>query len=133
MTTSKSKFKEEVKKAMEEVAEEVIEEVASESMQDKPPGTIVDRGKPSARKVPWTRGYLKTAFPQVTFVPEETIPITVQGITFQLIADQEVTVPSVVRGIYDDHRKAMRRHPVIPGVNVNLGYGGLEPEKIVVE
>jgi len=100
-----------------------------------PPGTIIDKGKPSARKVPWTYKDMKQ-FPEVTFTPEETIKIIYNGLLYQLVADRETIVPSVIKGLYDDHRKAMRKQSDTIMTNfgvvkVSAGAGALEPEAFI--
>lgn len=99
-----------------------------------PPGTVVDSGKPSARKIPWTLKDMEK-YPKRVFTPEETVPVTVHGLKYQLIADQEITVPSIVYDIYMEHRKSMRDQrniiytPMGP-VSKSPGAGALEPEAI---
>lgn len=101
------------------------------------PGTVVDNGKPTAHKVPWKFSDMEKMYPSVTFTPEETIPITVHGLKYQLIADQPISVPSIVKDIYDDHRKAGRSSPKVfvssagDVVGITPGAGPLEPERFV--
>lgn len=127
---SKSKLREAVHEAMEEVVAEEEEAL----LADRKPGQILDRTKLTARKVPWTRRDITGGYPAVTFTPEETIPITVHGQRWQLISDQVITVPSIIKEIYDEHRRAIRASPrvlVSPAgdtVHVLPGAGGLEPE-----
>lgn len=87
------------------------------------PGMIVRHGK-GKRKIPYTMKDLRELFPMVTFIPEENVPVTYNGITVYLQADQEVTIPSCFKTVYDDHRRLDRlaaRHPLRTGI------GALEP------
>ena len=132
MQPPKSKLRDAVREVIEEIVVEE-EEVAAEGLR---PGMIVDRGKPSARKVPWTEKAMRETYLEVTFTPEETVPVTVNGVRFQLISDRPATVPSVVRDIYDEHRKARRSQSKVimtssGPVNVLPGAGALEPEAFV--
>lgn len=93
--------KELVRKAVEEVVEQVTREVEAEG--ERVPGKIV-RGAKTA----WTDADLVKAHGLTTFTPEETIPVTINGVGYQLIADYEITVPRIVKQIYDEHRKRAR-------------------------
>lgn len=88
--------------AVSELLETVVEQKEAESGERKPGVTI--RGS----KVPWTRGDVERAFPKVTFVPEESLPVTFNGITYRLTEGEDNTVPSCIKVIYDDHRKRER-------------------------
>ena len=129
----------EAKEALRELYEEVEGEIEERKKRTvgRQPGEIVDRGKPSEHKEPWNLADIEKAFPQITFTPEETIPVTFQGHTWYLQTDNTVTVPSVIKGIYDEHRRLNRRTPTVlitPGgdaVHVSPGVGALEPEKYI--
>ena len=123
---NKAKLKD-AKKALE-IA---LEEDTIQNIGDAQPGMIVGKGTGHPMKVPYTLNKLKDLFPEVTFTPEETIPVTYQGVKIQLIADREITVPEPFKGIYDDYRKAKRNPTLPPGVHYAPGAGGLEPEKTV--
>ena len=73
------------------------------------PGTILNRGLPTESKVHWTRRAIEETYGKVTFTPNETIPVCVNGVTYQLSADREITVPSIVKDVYDQHRAATRQ------------------------
>ena len=69
----------------------------------------------------------------VTFTPEENCPVTWNGIKYDLFSDTPVTVPSVIRDIYDNYRKETRQAGkavrLLSGeVMKPLGVGALEPE-----
>lgn len=109
--------------------------MVDEKQPQPKPGTILDYGKPSSRKVPWTYKDMEV-YPKKTFTPEETMKVTVHGLTYQLLADQEITVPSIVYEEYAKYRKAMRDQSTIIMTNMGPvtktpGAGGLEPEQFV--
>ena len=102
MPKKPEQIKQEAAKAVSELLESVVEQKEAESGERVPGGTI--RGS----KIPWTRGDVERKFPKVTFVSEETIPVTFNGITYQLREGEEMTVPSCIQVIYNDHRKRER-------------------------
>lgn len=111
--TTEKELKEEAKALLE-----AMRDLDEAEIGERRPGKIV-----KGRKIAHTRADIDNIYPKVTFIPEENIPVTIQGVTYWLFADQEVTVPSEVKNIYDRHRAAMRRY----GRN-SIGVGGLEPE-----
>lgn len=96
------------------------------------PGTIKNK-----YKVPWTRKQLDEAYGLCYFTPEETMPVTVSGIRFQLIAGVEMQCPTIVRDTYKDYRRrTMRAGQTLPSVSgyettVGLGAGALPAEETV--
>jgi hypothetical protein len=82
---------------------EVMAERKAEASDD-PPGTIYNAGTLAATKKRWQWRDL-ARFPVVTFTPNETIPVTFQGLTLMLIADTEMAVPSIFKDIYDERRR----------------------------
>ena len=98
----------------------------------QPPGTIIDRNKLTARKVPWTLHSLLEVFGEVTFTPEETMPVNVNGVRVILEADKPFTGPACFKGVYDESRKA-RRSPSRIATSIGLvevypWAGALTPE-----
>ena len=85
------------------------------------PGTIAKN-----RKTPWTQQDINK-LPTVTFIPDETVPITFQGMPFRLEADKEITIPQVVKLIYDNYKRSKRREGTPPPcILFSPGVGGLE-------
>lgn len=126
-----TKVAEQVKQAVQNVLNEAVQE-AEENFGDMRSGTIVDRGKPTERKVPWTKAALEKAYPMVDLTPDENIPVIVHGVRYNLFQDQPCKVPSIVRDIYLDSKRETRkaRHIINEmGPLVNLGVGGSEQEK----
>ena len=117
----------EVKQALREVVSTVVEETLQEEAFEAKPGAIKD-----GRKLGWSRADIEALYPPVTFTPTENIPVTVFGKTWYLFADQEITVPSCVKGVYDDHQKMLRAagRGVMTsyGPAVPIGQGGLQDE-----
>lgn len=73
---------------------------------DDLPGTIYNLGQLSATKKRWQWRDL-AQFPQVTFTPNETIPVTWNGLMIVLQADLEMTVPEPFKQVYDEHKRAL--------------------------
>ena len=109
-----------------EVVEELLDAVVKEREEiegQRIPGRVI-RGA----KTPWTRRDVDNVFPPVTFIPEETIPVTYNGVRYQLFSDVEMTVPSIIRDIYVEHRRRARQSVTqsLASIGVDiLGQGGL--------
>lgn len=126
MPKSKKQLKDEARKAVSAVIEGVIEEKVAEG--ERIPGKEVH-----GLKTPWTEKDVWDTFGGCTFVPGESIPVTYNGVRFQLLADRENHMPTIVRDIYLEHVKRTRRAgKSIPGAGfettIAIGAGGLPPE-----
>ena len=114
-----------VKKALDEKVDELLE--MEYPIGERKPGMHARSGK-----VPYTRKYLEENFPKATFTPDENIPITWNGVRYDLFADREMTVPEPIKQVWDDYKKAKRRAG--KGVMTSMGFvpvigqGGLEEE-----
>lgn len=120
---TKAQILEKAQEAVSELIEKVAEE--EESKQDRIPGKVV-RGV----KTPWTVKDMDRTYGITTFTPEETIPITISGIKFQLFDGIEITCPAIVKIEYDNYRRKMRRigrDLVGKGIQ-QMGGGPLPPE-----
>ena len=118
----KEQIVKEVKAKIAELAEAVAEEVVTERI----PGQVVH-----GLKTPWTYGDVDRAFPPCTIMPEETIPVTYNGVRYQLLSGVEMTVPTIIRDIYFEHRRRTRdagKSLKGMGIMVEAGAGGLPPE-----
>ena len=73
------------------------------------PGTIINPGSPSQTKVPWTMRDMREVYGQVTFTPRSSVPVVVNGVRFQLVQDEEITVPAIVKDTYEEHLLRGRR------------------------
>ena len=114
--------KEKARELVQKLVDEVTDEVEAEG--ERVPGKIV-RGAKTA----WTDADLVKAHGLATFTPEETIPVTINGVRYQLLADWEMTVPKIVKQIYDEHRRKARQVGaglVALGIKKE-GEGGLPP------
>lgn len=74
------------------------------------PGTYVQvgidaSGTPIMGKVRWTRDWIERTYPHVTFTPARSMRVAPHGIAYDLAADYEVTVPQIVKDLYDDVRR----------------------------
>lgn len=120
---TKAQLQEKAQAAVAELVEKVVEE--QESNQDRVPGKVI-RGV----KTPWTVKDMDKVYGVITFTPEETIPVTVSGIKFQLFDGVEITCPAIVKATYDDYRRKTRRigHDLASRGIVKIGGGALSPE-----
>ncbi len=93
-----------------ELAESPIVQAFLKAMgvDDLKPGEIRNRGSIVERARDWTVRDMDQ-FPTKTFEPRETVPITFNGITYQLVDGQEVTVPEPIFTIYREHRRALEQ------------------------
>ena len=109
--------------AVSELVEKVAEE--EESNQDRIPGKVI-RGV----KTPWTVKEMDKAYGITTFTPEETIPMTISGIKFQLFEGIEMTCPTIVKVEYDNYRRRIRRigRDLVGRGIQHMGGGPLPPE-----
>lgn len=118
--------REELEQAVNEIVAEVDEVVESIPKEVKP-GDVIN-----GYKVAWTWGEMLKRFPIVTFTPEETIPLTWNGVRVQALSQIEMHVPQPFKAIYDQHRREMGRKVKIEGregfdTTIALGAGALEP------
>ena len=138
MATKETKplISEKTKRILQGELQKVEQEVQEEAEVDKTvPGTKLDRYRQTARKVPFSKAYFEDSnrFKQVTIVPEENIPITIQGVKYELRTGVEITLPEPFAGEYFRWRASLRGHPVsktqMEGVVfMQPGAGSLPPE-----
>lgn len=75
---------------------------------DVPPGTIIGTGM-AAHKKPWTMADVGPGKVEwLRFTPLETLPVTYNGLRFQLFADEEFYGPKFVYDIYAEHKRALK-------------------------
>lgn len=89
--------------------------------------------KVAGTKTMWTKKDIADRWPVVTFVPEETVKVTFQGVIYQLLAGAENHVPQVIRDQYymckRQERMAGKSLPETGYVTtIDLGAGALPPE-----
>lgn len=126
MRKSKKQVAEEAKEAVGKLVEEAVK--TAEEGGDRVPGKKVH-----GVKTPWMRSDVDKAFPLCSFTPGKTMPVTYNGVRYQLIEGVEMLVPTIVRDIYNESEKKMReagRNLPQQGfpVTVNPGAGGLPAE-----
>ena len=117
---------------VKELAQEIIkagEEIEKEEEKGRVPGKTI-----KGYKVGYTYADLCKIFPIVSFTPEETVPLTWNGVTVQALEGIEMHVPQCYKTLYDNHRQALRlAGKSLPNREfenmIALGAGGLEPEK----
>mgnify|MGYP001563755609 CR=1 FL=1 len=96
------------------------------------PGAKLDRHLPTARKVPFTYRYFAELFGEEEFDPEETVPVTINGITVLFEAGKTIKAPQNFIGEYKQWRARLRKQskPIVTPegvVMVNPGAGPLLP------
>ena len=74
-------------------------------------GTIIEVGKNPdgtsvTRKVPFNRSDLEAASPPVTFIPRRSVPMMIQRVRYDFVAEREITVPADVKEEYERRMKA---------------------------
>ena len=99
--TSTAASAQEAAQAAHEVAEELDRKAVTEEAEKDTPGSIRGGFKKTA-----TYSDLKKMFPMAKFTPEETIPLTFNGVRVQALAGYEMEVPQCFKDIYDKHRRA---------------------------
>lgn len=124
-TLTKRQIAEREKATIEEMAVVAAAKARINADQGRVPGKVVD-----GTKTPWQRSDVEKAFPEkVRFVPDETIPVTYNGVRYQLIADVECLVPSCIKAIYDDYKRRKRavgKSLASLGIDTMAGAGALE-------
>jgi len=103
-----------------------------------PPGTIYNKGTLAANKKRWqwsdlrpvydSDGKLIRGMPEITFTPIETIPVTYNGLTLMLIAEQEMTIPKCFYDIFMERRRGLetaREHAAV----LFRQRGGIDPTR----
>ena len=95
------------------------------------PGEIIGSNKTS-----YTKEDLDKIYGICVFTPEETLPVTLQGVRYQLIEGVEMMCPSEIKVIYDRHRRSLRSgNNALPSSGFDsvteLGAGALSPEPTV--
>ena len=91
-----------------DLLEELVEE-AEQKIEEKPTGRVPGLTIGSTKTI-YTYQDLEKMFPYVSFRPEETIPLTFQGVKVQCFAGFEMHVPKCFKDIYDNHRREKGRH-----------------------
>ena len=104
-----------------------VEKKVEEFTGKRIPGMTVGGSKVSYQ---WSD--LMDMFPVVSFIPEETIPLTFQGVMVQALAGIEMHVPKCFKDIYDRHvrerRSAAKSIPHLGyETTIALGAGALPP------
>jgi hypothetical protein len=125
-----------LKQDLQRMARSVGVEV--EEVDTSIPGTKVDKYLPTARKIPFSLQWFKDKYEMVEITPEETVPVTINGVRIQFETDKTITVPAPFASEYHRYRQQMRNvarsglkaGSVLPDgvVGIIPGAGGLTPE-----
>lgn len=115
----------------QEIVAELEKEVEAKVQEFKGkriPGTIV-----GGTKVAYNYSDLVAMFPIVSFIPQETIPLTFQGVQVYAISSVEMHVPKCFKDIYDRHVREKSRPNKLPEMGyfntIELGAGALPPRE----
>ena len=73
-------------------------------------------GSKELRKVPWTRAIVEKMFPMVEIFPEDTLPLTWNGVTYNITEGQTISVPQPHADIY--RRFQRNKHAPKAGVMI---------------
>lgn len=92
--------------------------------EELPPGSLIVIGRDASgseikAKTRWTREWMAKTYPEVRFTPKRTLPVTPNGVRYQLVADEEFVGPQIVKDIYDEMLRTeaserMRYRPETP-------------------
>ncbi len=119
----------EAKAVLEELTKEAEKKV-EEAPEGRVPGLAIGDTKTS-----YNYSDLVKMFPVVSFVPEETIPLSFNGVRVQAIEGYEMHVPKCFYDIYQQHRAMLRGKKLLPESEqgyipeIGLGAGALPPEE----
>ena len=78
-----------------------------EPTEERIPGTYLEIGKDSSGapilgKVRWNKSWIEKVYAPVTFTPTRSMDIGPHGIMYHVDAEVEITVPSIVKSLYDE-------------------------------
>jgi len=117
------------KEAVEVIKEikEELETKVEETPKGRVPGLTV-----GGTKTTYTYQDLVNIFPIVSFIPEETVPLTYQGVRVQAYYGVEMHVPKCFKDVYDHSRfeQRQRTKTVQEAGLLDLGVGDLPPEEV---
>jgi len=117
-------------------AKEIIEELSKEleSQADNfPKGGQIPGVTYGGNKAGYTYQHLCKMFPVVSFTPDETIPLTWNGVSVMAISGLEMHTPKCFKDLYDRHRQAVREsfrevRKLNPDLIIDVGAGPLPSE-----
>lgn len=118
----------ELAEADAQLLKEYLLKHVEEEMGPRVPGKVV-----KGQKTIWTYGDMVERFPIVSFVPDETIPLTWNGVKVQAYSGIEMHVPKPFYDIYRQHKsEQMKSAKSLPDLGfesiVQLGAGALPPQ-----
>lgn len=105
-------------------AKEIVAELAAEvetlpEQVERVPGATID-----GNKVIWTYNAMCEKFPVVPFIPEETIPLTWNGVRVMAVNTVEMHVPKPFYDLYMKHRRGVNIKQALPaGITLEQGAG----------
>ena len=86
------------------------EEQQDQLARQNTPGAYLDVGKPTVRKVPWTKAAVEAAYPMVDIYPARNVPVQFSKAKYFLIAGIKNTVPSIIADIYQESELKARQN-----------------------
>ena len=106
------------------VAED-LEQAEVEATEPRVPGKVVH-----GQKTSWTLGDIEKIFPVVEFTPDDTVNITWNGVSKQLIAGVSQLMPTCFRDLYlETKRRTRAKKDIVVStgkIQVDIGAGAFE-------
>ena len=93
-----------------DAAEQLVrEELNKIEAPNKSPGShIFDNRGRKIGKQPWTMGEIEKVFSLIEYTPDETVPVTWNGVSIQCFAGVSQLMPTCFKDIMEDRKRRMR-------------------------
>ena len=78
-------------------------------IKDLQPGQVANKGTVVEREREWTWADVNATFALKTFTPDESLPLTFQGLTLHIFSGEECTIPECFYEIWRQHKYAMKQ------------------------
>lgn len=136
--TARSRLEEDLndKLSLEDVVAGAAETIEAEEKQllsrlakkyrDQEAGERMPGRRVKGQKTIWTYHDMVERFDIVDFTPEETIPLSWNGVKVQAYAGIEMHVPKPFYDLYNKHRREAASQKAPPGISILVGYDGFQ-------
>ncbi len=121
------------RKPIGEIEQEVKEKVGELVQRQVDDKLAEDNNRPGmpvkgVGKVPWTMKEIEKVFPVVEYVPDETMPVTWNGVKIQCFAGVSQLMPSCFRDVMENRKRKMRRvNENVRNLGITIQSGALGP------
>ncbi len=112
-----------IEEAEKRLRDKLVTKYQARDEESRQPGKVID-----GKKIPWTMKDMEARFPMVNFVPDETVPLTWNGVKVYAIAGIEIHAPKPFYDIWNHRKAELMKSPNFPGIQVEAGAGALPPE-----